>query len=416
MAISTSLILKFNGSAVQKGLGKLSASVKKFGVGIMKVGGALVALGGAGLAGIVALGVKLNKIGEAANTSEARLASITSQMGLFGDEASKVSKRLTELADKQARMFGIDEKSIVLTQSKLMTFAELAKTADTVGGAFDRATLAAVDMAAAGFGSAEQNAVQLGKALNDPVRGINSLTRSGITFTAKQKSLIEALVETGKMADAQNIVLKAIETQVGGTAAATADASAMIKTSMSQLVTAFAKPFSTGFNSLPGSLESVFPALKEKAEAAGTVISSAISDAIAGDYNKLAAIGELIGEAIGGGIKIGVTRATMELGENVWKFAEKIDPARGMKKALGMGNVSDYIAGGKSSVTSGQAGDLAASLRDSARGLSSTGIVPNSGGRFRYAKDGETSTFSDANGRKVIELLTGINQKLAPQP
>lgn len=411
MSISTSLILKFNGAAVQKGLGRLSTTMKKFGIGVLKVGGALVALGAAGLGGIIALGVRLNKIGEAASTSENRLVSITNQMGLFGDEAKTVSKRLTDLANKQSRMAGIDEKTIVLTQSKLMTFAELAKTADVVGGSFDRATMAAVDMAAAGFGTAEMNAVQLGKALNDPIKGINSLTRSGITFTASQKSMIAALVETGEMGKAQSVILKAIETQVGGTAAATADASAVIKTSISQLVTAFAKPFSAGFNSLPGSLESIFPQLQAKAEAAGMIVSSAISDAIAGDYSKLIGAGELIGEAIGGGIKIGATRAIMEIGQGFWKLAELADPF-----AHHGGGMSEYIGKGKSGVTSGQAGDLAASLRDRANSIPTTGIAEGTGGRFRYAEPGEASTFSDANGRKVIELLTGINQKLSPQP
>jgi hypothetical protein len=48
-----------------------------------------------------------------------------------------------------------------------------------MGGNFDRATQAAIDMGAAGFGSAEQNAAQLGKALNDPITGLAALRRSG---------------------------------------------------------------------------------------------------------------------------------------------------------------------------------------------------------------------------------------------
>jgi phage-related protein len=85
--------------------------------------------------------------------------------------------------------------------------------------------MAAVDMAAAGFGEAESNAVQLGKALNDPIKGITALTRSGITFTAQEKKLIKTLVESGKTLEAQDMILAAIEKQVGGTAEATANAS-----------------------------------------------------------------------------------------------------------------------------------------------------------------------------------------------
>jgi hypothetical protein len=90
-------------------------------------------------------------------------------------------------------------------------------------------------MAAAGFGDAASNAVQLGKALNDPVKGITALSRSGITFTAQQKKLIESLVATGRAGEAQNLILEAIETQVGGTAEATANASDQMKVAFSIL-------------------------------------------------------------------------------------------------------------------------------------------------------------------------------------
>jgi hypothetical protein len=90
-------------------------------------------------------------------------------------------------------------------------------------------------MAAAGFGSVTSNAVQLGKALEDPIKGITALAKSGVTFTADQKELIKTLVETNRIAEAQDIILAAVETQVGGTAEATANASDKIKVAWSQL-------------------------------------------------------------------------------------------------------------------------------------------------------------------------------------
>jgi hypothetical protein len=303
MAISTSLVLKFNGAAVKRGLAGMKASFAKVGGAIKTMGIGLAAFAAASAVALAAAAIKINLIGEAAVTSENRLKSVTKQMGIFGTEADNVSKRLIDLSQTQARMLGIDNKVITLTQSKLMTFAELANSADDAGGAFDRATMAAINMAAAGFGTAEMNAVQLGKALNDPIKGITSLTKSGITFTQNQKDVIKALVETGNTAKAQDLVLKAIETQVGGTAAATADASAMVKESFDQIVQAFAKPFSTGFANIPAALESVFPQIKAKAEELGQFIGSAIGESIAGDHVKFIAIGELIGDLIGGAMK-----------------------------------------------------------------------------------------------------------------
>lgn len=297
MAISTSLILKFDGAAVQRGLASIRKSFAKVGDAIKKIGIGIGAFAVGAAAGLVAAAIKINAIGESAAAGDKRLQNITKQMGIFGDKSDDVTDRLLEFADAQERLTGVD--TVIATQAKLMTFAELAKTADQVGGAFDRATMAAIDMAAAGFGSAEGNAVQLGKALNDPIKGINSLTRSGISFTNKQKEMITAMVETGKMGQAQNEILKAIETQVKGTAAATSTASGRITQSFNQIVEAFAIPFSESFNGLPGMLEGVFPSLIAKAEEAGGFVSAAISEAIASDTTKLEAIGVLIAEVIG---------------------------------------------------------------------------------------------------------------------
>lgn len=172
-----------------------------------------------------AVGFGLVKVAEAAATSNARILQINKSMGLFGSQTQEVTDRLVKLAETQAMATGVDRNAIKETIAKLLTFKELAATATEVGGAFDRATMAAIDLGAAGFGEASQNAVQLGKALNDPVKGITALARSGVTFTAQEKEKIKTLVESGKMLEAQDTLLKAIETQVGGTAAATANAS-----------------------------------------------------------------------------------------------------------------------------------------------------------------------------------------------
>jgi phage-related protein len=156
-------------------------------------------------------------------------------MGLFGDTTDNVNKRLIDYANATARATGVDQNSIKATQAKLLTFKELAQSADKVGGAFDRATKAAIDMAAAGFGDAEANAVQLGKALNDPIKGITALAKSGVTFTAQEKEKIKTLVESNKTLEAQQLILAAIETQVGGTAEATANDSDKMKVAFSQV-------------------------------------------------------------------------------------------------------------------------------------------------------------------------------------
>lgn len=162
---------------------------------------------------------------EAAATAQARIEAVAEATGIFGAETESVTQRLAEFAKSQEMRLAVDDKVIKGVQAQLLSFKQLSTSADEMGGAFDRATTIAFDMAAAGFGSAESNATALGKALEDPIRGVSALARTGTVFTEEQKEQIRVLQESGDLIGAQEIVLKELETQYGGVAAATADAS-----------------------------------------------------------------------------------------------------------------------------------------------------------------------------------------------
>lgn len=236
MAVVVPILTEFKSKGVDEAQSKLSKFGEKASGSLKKVGIAAGVAAAAFAASAAVFAKKAITAGEAAATSNARIEQINESMGLFGDESAKVTKRLIKLAEATARNTGVDQNQIKLTQAKLLTFSNLAKTADKVGGAFDRATKAAVDMAAAGFGSAENNAVQLGKALQDPIKGITALAKSGITFTAQEKEKIKTLVESNKTLEAQQMILQAIEAQVGGTAEATANDTDKMKVAYSQLM------------------------------------------------------------------------------------------------------------------------------------------------------------------------------------
>jgi hypothetical protein len=238
MTISIPLVTQFNDKGLRQAtrdIDKFSTKAKKQFDGLAATGRKLaIGLAGAAVA-TVAIGRTLIQAGETASTSNARINQIAQSMGLFGDATAAVSQRLIEYAETTARATGVDQNSIKATQAKLLTFSELGKTAIEVGGAFDRATAAAIDLAAAGFGEAESNAAQLGKALQDPIKGLTALTRSGVTFNATEQQMIKTLVESGRVGEAQAVILSAIETQVGGTAKATANASDQMRVAFSQL-------------------------------------------------------------------------------------------------------------------------------------------------------------------------------------
>jgi uncharacterized protein YjbJ (UPF0337 family) len=108
---------------------------------------------------------------------------------------------------------------------KLAAFDAVAKSQDMM----QRTTLAAANMSAAGFGTMESAATNLGKALTNPVKGINLLERSGVQFTEQQHEQIKAMVEAGDTAKAQAIIMGQVEGTFSGVAEASASGTDKMK-------------------------------------------------------------------------------------------------------------------------------------------------------------------------------------------
>lgn len=221
------------------------------------------ALGIGAVIGLVKGGMGFVKAGEAANTANARIEQIGTSMDMFGDETKIVSRRLIDFAAVQARRTGADRNAIKEGQALMLTFREIGQTADDAGGNFDRATLAAIDLAAAGFGSVQSNSIQLGKALNDPIKGMAALSRSGVTFTDVEKEMIKEMVEANNILGAQDFILSAIEGQVQGTAEATRNSSDVMAESFSAVKEAVGIVLVPAFDGLANALgNTVLPAIE----------------------------------------------------------------------------------------------------------------------------------------------------------
>ena len=241
MAVVISFVGKFDGKDLeraQREMAKLSGVADDSGSrmgGLRKAGLAAAAGIAVAAAATVKFGADSISAAREAQVADKRLQQIATSMGLVDGAYAGGIDRLNDYAGTLSKTLGVEDESIKAVQAKLLTFKQLGVTINESGGALDRATQAAYDLAAAGFGSAETNAIQLGKALQDPVKGLTALGRAGITFTAAEKERIKALVESGKVQEAQNLVLKAIESQVGGTAAATATAADRMKIAFGEL-------------------------------------------------------------------------------------------------------------------------------------------------------------------------------------
>ncbi len=91
------------------------------------------------------------------------------------------------------------------------------------GDQFKDTTRLALDMAAAMGTDVKSAAMQMSKALQDPLKGLTMLTRVGVTFTDQQKEQIQGFVKSGEVAKAQNVILDELEGQFGGVASAMAE-------------------------------------------------------------------------------------------------------------------------------------------------------------------------------------------------
>ena len=125
----------------------------------------------------------------------------------------QLKKYASELQGKT--VFG-DEQILNESTAQLLTFTNIA------GDNFKRVQQAALDVATVLDGDLKSTTIQLGKALNDPVKNLSALSRSGIQFSKDQVALIKSLAETNRLADAQTIILNELNRQYGGQAEAAA--------------------------------------------------------------------------------------------------------------------------------------------------------------------------------------------------
>lgn len=134
------------------------------------------------------------------------------------------AEAIGELSESISNKIGLDDELIQQSANLLLTFKNVKNAVGENNNVFDRAVVAAQDLAAKGFGDADSAAKMLGKALNDPIKGITALSRAGVTFSEGQKDQIERMVESGDLLGAQKMIMQELEAQVGGTAEATVSA------------------------------------------------------------------------------------------------------------------------------------------------------------------------------------------------
>jgi Prophage tail length tape measure protein len=137
-----------------------------------------------------------------------------------GNAAHVSVNGLESLASSIQNYSGQTDDSIVASEKLLLTFTNIGNRTGKNNDIFNQATKMTADMAAKMGGDASTYAVQLGKALNDPVKGITALTRVGVSFTAQQKKTISSMQESGNVIGAQKVIMGELRKEFGGSAKA----------------------------------------------------------------------------------------------------------------------------------------------------------------------------------------------------
>jgi hypothetical protein len=215
----TSLVINIlaDASEAQKALKQTESSVDGLGQSTRNMGKVVAAGAAAGAAAIVALGVDaFNAAEESAKIGRETARVISTTGAAAWQSADGVAALAGALSDKT----GADDEAIQSGANLLLTFTNVQNAVGDGNDVFDRATAAALDMSTALGTDMSGAALQLGKALNDPVKGLTALSKAGVSFTQEQKEQVRVLQESGDALGAQKIILGEVEKEFKGAAEA----------------------------------------------------------------------------------------------------------------------------------------------------------------------------------------------------
>jgi hypothetical protein len=122
--------------------------------------------------------------------------------------------QLNKMADSFAKSTTFTVGEITKAQTRLLSYSGI------VGDTFPEAMQITIDMAARMGMSIEQSAETIGRALDIPSQGLSALSRQGFRFTESQKALVEQFEATGRVAEAQKIIIDSVTASYGGAAEA----------------------------------------------------------------------------------------------------------------------------------------------------------------------------------------------------
>lgn len=213
-----------------------------------------------------------------------------------GAAAGVSATDVQELADKIALTAGVMPDVVQSAANMVLRFTNIRNVG--VDKVFDETTQAATDMAAALAGGVPTAdgitaaALKLGKALQDPAAGLSALSRVGLKFTIDQQAQIKSMEKSGNVIGAQQLMLAAVATKFGGSAAAAATPLQKLSTQFELLKERAGAQILPMFEHLASALLGLVNPVVH--------VASAIKDFLGAHWQVLASIAGAIGLVIAG--------------------------------------------------------------------------------------------------------------------
>lgn len=170
----------------------------------------------AGFAGIT-FGAVFNKVITETRNAEREQALLAAALKATGQQAGYSQGRLNSMAAVMEDLTGIAGGELNQAQTVLLGFTNI------VGEQLPKALQAAADFSVRTGANMASAAETVGRALDVPSAGMASLAKQGFKFSESQVEAAKALEQTGKIAEAQQLVLDALSETYGGAAAAARD-------------------------------------------------------------------------------------------------------------------------------------------------------------------------------------------------
>lgn len=141
--------------------------------------------------------------------TEALLKATGNASGLTSDQLDAMARSVA--LNTLASVEGIKDAQNVLLRFRAVS-----------GDIFTDAISLSQDLAAVVGGDAVSAAQKLGQALENPAKELESLKDAGVSFSDAEKKLVADMVEAGREADAQRLILERLRMSIGGAGAAEA--------------------------------------------------------------------------------------------------------------------------------------------------------------------------------------------------